>query len=98
MREGHLLELEGVPGDFGTRQRVLPEDRVLGQMRVVARLEHSQINDPFERGQRTQNGAKLRPSIEGLAAVVVSVDDECELGRQLQKSVDDTARSEVRAA
>ncbi len=56
----------------------------------------AQINDLRHRRQRAQDSFQFRPAIDGLAAVVIAVDAEHELRRQLAKPVHDAARPEIR--
>src|ERR1700736_5833018 len=98
MRKGNLFELERVARDVGAIQCIFPKHGVRGQRRVLLGLELPQIDNPDERGQRTQDRSEFRAAIEGLAAVIVAIDAESELRLQLQEPVDDTAWAKVGAA
>ncbi len=98
MIEGHLLEAEVRRGHRRLLQQVAPEHGIGGQRHPVLRVEVRQEDHALDGGQLAENLLHLGLAVELLAAVLIAVDADQDLGGELRVAVEHPARAEVRSA
>src|SRR6185312_13758769 len=97
MIEGQLLVAEVGRRRGRLIQQIAPEQGVGGERLAILAIEVRQIDHPLYRGKLRQDFLHLGLAVERLAAVLVAIDAEQYLRRELCIAIEDAAGTEVRS-